>query len=320
MVSAALLFAVKRAESDVVGWSVSARGRWPLLATLAAGLLVAGFGVRWMSVRSHAPHEVAEVTPDAMAEAETFVYRSDLPEPLRLHVFKPAAWRALDRRPALMIFFGGDWTHGTPLHVADWTRWAAASLGLVGVAPDYRTAARFGASPFDAVHDARAALRWVEEHASELGLDPQRVIVGGDSTGGHLALWTALTRAVPDTEKNDASPFRPAALVLTSAVSDTSVATGYTPERFGTRAEAFSPVHQLDARMPPVLMFHGDADRIVPYIQSVRLRAALLSTGNACELITISGGTHNFGNEMPEWRDKIRAAIEQFLRARKLLP
>lgn len=273
--------------------------------------------MRFASVRSPGPREA---TPDAMAGAQTFIYRGDLSVPLRLHVFKPAAWQDSDRRPAFMIFFGGDWTWGTPLHVADWTRWAASTLGLVGVAPDYRTAARSGTSPFDAAHDARAALRWVQEHASELGIDPQRVIVGGDSTGGHLALWTALTRAVPDTEQGDAPPFRPAALILTSAVSDTSVATGYTPGRFGARADAFSPRHQLDARMPPVLMFHGDADRMVPYVQSVRLREALLSTGNECELIAVSGGSHNFGSEMPEWRDRLRAQIEQFLRAKKLLP
>ena len=61
---------------------------------------------------------------------------------------------------------------------------------------------------------------------------------------------------------------KPAALILFSTVSDTSLATGYTPQRFGEHTTALSPVHQLDAKMPPVLAFHGDADKTVPLGQA----------------------------------------------------
>jgi dipeptidyl aminopeptidase/acylaminoacyl peptidase len=72
--------------------------------------------------------------------------------------------------------------------------------------------------------------------------------------------------------------------------------------------------------MPPMLIFHGDADRIVPHAQSARLRHALVERANACELITVPRGTHNFGSEMPAWQEKIRERIEGFLREQGVLP
>src|SRR5258706_5639230 len=140
---------------------------------------------------------------------------------------------------------------------------------MVGVAPDYRTKGRFGTSPLESVADGRAALRWMEDHANNLGIDPNRIVVGGSSAGGHVALWTAIEHTPPGSANNEAPRVKPFALILVSPVSDTSSNTGYTPKRFGDDAEALSPVHQLDARMPPVLVFHGDADTTVPNSQSI---------------------------------------------------
>src|SRR5438034_9799632 len=82
-----------------------------------------------------------EVTPVSLPGAEAFVYRDGKPDPMRLHVFKPKGWSAKDQRPALVFFFGGGWTKGTPERSASYAKWAA-TLGMVGVAPDYRTKAR----------------------------------------------------------------------------------------------------------------------------------------------------------------------------------
>jgi acetyl esterase len=261
----------------------------------------------------------APVTPTLLAGADSAVYRTLQPEPLRLHIFKPAGWQAGDRRAALVWFFGGGWTRGTPENSAFWAKWAAKE-GLVGVAPDYRVKDRFGTSPLEAVADARAAVRWVQDHAAELGIDPQRVVVGGNSAGGHLALWTAIGRPPPGSTAAESPRHRPAALILTSAVSDTSKAIGYTPTRFGDQAEALSPVHQLDAKMPPVLAFHGDADQTVPQAQALALREKLRATGNVCEFVSVPGGSHNFGGELPEWRDKQLTMAAAFLKKHGLLP
>lgn len=255
---------------------------------------------------------LAAETPATLPGADTFVYRDGAPEPMRLHVFKPEGWSAADRRPAFVFFFGGGWSRGTPANSAGWAR-TAARLGLVGIAPDYRTRERFATTPLAAVADGRAALRWVQDHADELGIDPARIVVGGSSAGGHVALWTAIGPTPPGSSPDEAPHRPPAALVLLSAVSDTSMLSGYTPYRFGDHATALSPLHRLDARMPPVLAFHGDADPTVPYRQAVALRDALVASGNECELITVPGGNHGFSTQFPEWRDKTRKLLVAFL-------
>jgi acetyl esterase/lipase len=190
---------------------------------------------------------------------------------------------------------------------------------MVGIAPDYRTIGRFNTTPLEAVADSRAALHWVQEHADELGIDPARIAVGGNSAGGHVALWTAITSAPPGSDDDESPRIKPAALILYSTVSDTSFLTGYTPKRFGEHATALSPVHQLDERMPPILAFHGDSDALVPLAQAIALRDKLVATGNSCELHIVPGGGHNFGGDVPEWREKSRALMLEFLKKQGLV-
>jgi acetyl esterase/lipase len=268
--------------------------------------------------RAAEPTEATEEkTPLTLPGAEAFAYRTGASETMRLFVVKPKGWTAEDRRPAMMFFFGGGWTKGTPERSVSWAKFAA-SLGIVGIAPDYRTKGRFGTSPLESVADGRAALHWVQEHAKELGLDPAKIVVGGSSSGGHVALWTAIAHTPPGSDPAEAPLLKPCALVLLSAVADTSPETGYTPKRFGAHTTALSPVHQLDGHMPPSLVFHGDADRTVPYAQAQALHARLIATGNACEFVTVPGGDHGFSTQLPEWKDKTRVIVRAFLDRLKL--
>lgn len=250
-------------------------------------------------------------TPKSLPGAATFAYREGENEML-LHIFKPKGWQVGDRRPALIFFFGGGWTRGTPEKSAYWAKWAA-SLGFMGIAPDYRTNERFKTTPLESVADGRAALRWVQANAAELGIDPAKIIVGGSSAGGHVALWTGITATPPGSSPSEAPLQKPLALILYSAVSDTSQLSGYTPRRFGEHATALSPLHQLDEKMPAILAFHGDADPTVPYSQAVALHEKLKATGNKAELITVPGGNHGFTSQFPEWKDKSREHIRRFL-------
>ena len=259
------------------------------------------------------------VTPRTLPGAESFVYRDGNPDPMRLHVFKPKNWNPTDHRPALVFFFGGGWTRGTPERSAAYAKYAA-TVGMVGVAADYRTRERFDTTPLESVADGRAALRWVENHASELGINPARIVVGGSSSGGHVALWTAIEHTPPGSDPNEAPTAKPLALILVSPVSDTSMLSGYTPKRFGDKAEALSPYHQLDAQMPPMLVFHGDADTTVTNRQSIALHDKLVAGGNTCELITVPGGSHGFQSQLPEWKPRVRDAVTDFLTRQGILP
>jgi acetyl esterase len=128
------------------------------------------------------PEPVYEVTDLTIAGPG-----GDLP----LRLYRPASQRPL---PALLYFFGGGWVLGT-IDTADGVaRSLANSSGALVIVVGYRLAPehRFPA----AIDDCYAALRWVAGHAGEIGADPARIAVGGDSAGGNLAAGvTLLARA-----------------------------------------------------------------------------------------------------------------------------
>ncbi|HEY2049143.1 MAG TPA: alpha/beta hydrolase [Caulobacteraceae bacterium] len=107
------------------------------------------------------------------------------PVPARLYT--PAG--AATPGPLLVYFHGGGWVIGDlETHDAHCRRLAAFSGARV-LAVDYRLAPE---NPFPASHDdALAATRWAFDHAAELGVDPARIGVGGDSAGGNLAACVA---------------------------------------------------------------------------------------------------------------------------------
>ena len=271
------------------------------------------------SLLAHAlPGAGPSPTPASLPGSEAHVYRELPGEPLRLHVFRPAEWQPGDQRPAFVWFFGGGWLRGSPTQSAGWARRASA-VGLVGVAVDYRTRERFGTDATAAVADARRALRWVQDHATEFGVDPARVIVGGSSAGAHLALWAAIPTAPVGASADDSPRLPPAALLLVSAPADTSRATGIGAERFGPDPDAYSPLQHLPATLPPTLLIHGDADRTVPYRYALALHEALVTRGAQVEFVTVPGGTHGFSRDLPEWKARVPQLQLQFLRQLGLL-
>jgi acetyl esterase len=106
---------------------------------------------------------------------------------LPVRVYRPSERRPL---PTLLYYFGGGWTLGS-IDTADGIcRSLANAAGCLVVTVGYRLAPEH---PFPAaVLDCHAALRWVAEHAHELGADPDRLAVGGDSAGGNLAAAVTL--------------------------------------------------------------------------------------------------------------------------------
>lgn len=130
-------------------------------------------------------------TPEPVAAVEEHTF----PGPggdLTLRLYRPGTDPA--PQPALLYLFGGGWTLGS-LDTGDAIcRALANAAGCVTAAVGYRLAPEH---PFPAaVHDCRAAADWLVGHAAELGVDPGRLAVGGDSAGGNLA--AALTLLARD--------------------------------------------------------------------------------------------------------------------------
>jgi acetyl esterase len=108
-----------------------------------------------------------------------------LPRPggeIRVRVYRPAEG---GRLPVLVYFHGGGWVVGSLDSHDGVARFLANHAGCVVVSVDYRLAPehKFPA----AVEDAWSATTWVRDHATEIGVDPARLAVGGDSSGGNLA-------------------------------------------------------------------------------------------------------------------------------------
>lgn len=208
--------------------------------------------------------------------------------PLDLHVFTPpktATPAPPQGRPAVVFFYGGGWTHGTPIQFyAECAHFA--ERGYVAISADYRTATTHGTTPFAAIEDARDALRWVRDHAAELGIDPARLIAAGASAGGHLAVTAALTAGDTDV--------RPAALLLWYPILDTGP-DGYGHALFGGRFAEASPRHLLTARpkaLPPTLIMVGTADPAVPENTVRAFQALAESAGARCDVVFYPGGGH----------------------------
>ncbi|HMO25100.1 MAG TPA: alpha/beta hydrolase [Tepidisphaeraceae bacterium] len=282
--------------------------QWALSMTIA----LCGGGVAGAQVgATPAP----AVTPEQLPHTEAFLYRTD-PVALRLFVAKPDDWEASDRRPAYVFFFGGGFVRGTPERSINTAR-TLTRHGFVGIAPDYRTAERFGTTGIECIADARAVIRWIQDHADQLGIDPARIVVGGSSAGGSLALWTAIRKTPPGLPETESPLLPPAALILLSAPVD--VASSRRARLFGPHPEHFSPLQNLEPQMPPVLAFHGDADTTVDYQDAVRLEKRMVELGNRIDLITVSGGSHSFRSDLPDWKRRSDDRVITFLRELKLI-
>jgi len=270
-------------------------------STLGAILLFGCFGVyaetnpAAASAAKKPAKKAPETTPLSLPGSEPFIFRTAGTNEMRLHVVKPEGWSKTDRRGCMVCFFGGGWSSGNPEKSIGWAKWAA-SLGLVGIAPDYRTRQRFGGTPEDCVSDARAAVRWIEDHADELGIDPAKIIAEGGSAGAHVAAWTAISSPGPG--KDDPAPeILPAALVLLNPVTDTKNSGYGGTKRFGgssARALASSVPDQMPTNMPPTIVFHATGDTTVPYANSVAFRDKLVDNGTRCELVTFEGLGHSY--------------------------
>ena len=227
-------------------------------------------------------------------------------------------------QPTIIFIHGGGWTGGTK-EGRDLAILPYLDMGMNVVNVDYRLA-RVAQAPA-AVEDCRCALRWVIQNAKQYGVDVNRIVVAGESAGGHLALTTALLPASAGLDRQCPGPdnLKVAAVVNWYGISDVNeLLDGPNMKTYAVTwlgsvtdreqiAKRVSPLTYVRAGLPPVFTIHGDADPTVPYTQSVRLHKALADAGVANELMTIPGGKHGFDCCNLAQRTNAYTKIREFL-------
>ncbi len=290
----------------------------PLRAIIVITLATSAFAQTPAPKAKQANDYVAQLAAPLKPTSQ-IVYKKVGDRELSLHVFQPDGWKSSDKRACYITIHGGGWTGMGPERMFSFAD-HFAKLGLVSFSVQYRLAsAKTNTTVFDCVKDVRSAVRYVRAHATELGIDPGKIIVSGGSAGGHLAASTAMFDAVnEDSDDLKVSP-TPNALVLLFPVIDTSTE-GYGNARIGDRWKELSPAHNVRPGLPPTITFHGTADPTTPFKGAQIFHEAMLKAGNRSELVVNEGGNHGYLMRTQPLYDECLAKTDAFLKSLSLLP
>jgi len=178
----------------------------------------------------------------------------------------------------------------------------------------------------------KLGIRWVKQHAGEFHINPNRLGLTGASAGGHLATLAAVTPE--DGQQNAKDPLmnfdtkvkaaaiffpptdlldwngKPADLNIVGELLFLGGAKGHSEDEIKECARQLSPARLVKGPAVPFLLFHGDADPLVPLQQSQKMVEALKAAGGSAELIVKAGGGHPWltmpeeVETMAKWFDK----------------
>ena len=263
--------------------------------------------------------------PPTIEGTKSETYRTVGDKELKLWIFKPAQ-NSAKPLPAIVFFFGGGWTGGSPKQFEPQSR-HLASRGMIAIVADYRVKTRQDAKPADCVSDAKACVRWVRANATRLDIDPERIAVGGGSAGGHLAASVATLPGLDTAQDDKSVSCLPNALVLFNpgtvmapfpGLDLKGFGAGLDTEKFGCAPVEISPIHHVKKGTPPTVIFHGKADTTVPYATVEKFAEVMKAAGNRCDLIGYEGEKHSFFNRS-KYAETL-AAADDFLVSLGYLP
>jgi len=202
-------------------------------------------------------------------------------------------------RPAVVFIHGGGFTGG------DKAEYRSASVsadlcraGYVVVSCNYKLGSKSapGVWPQN-ISDCRNAVRWVRAHATELGVNPDKVGVAGGSAGGYLALMVGLSDDKSGPGGDSAAKFSAkvsAVIDLYGVVNFSKHGKGDVPGVPASEQNSYLPELQCDAQDPAVLILHGTADTTVDIAQSEDMAKALRAAKTPYEYVVVEGAPHTF--------------------------
>jgi acetyl esterase/lipase len=253
----------------------------------------------------------AKIPPGIQVERVS-IPSHDASRRIRLRVYRPKP--AAAPAPVLVWTHGGGFIIGNPVMNDGLLLQFVRELGIAVVSVDYRLAPEH---PFPAaLDDSYTALKWAHDHAGELGIDPDRIAVGGESAGGGLAATLAQLA-------HDRGEVRLAFQMLIYPMLDDRSAgdaqlaggeyLGWTQanNRFGWESylrQAPGAEHALPysvaARredltgLPPAWIGVGSLDLFCP--EDTAYAQRLKACGVECELVTVPGAFHGFDVPLPQ--------------------
>jgi len=260
---------------------------------------------------------------------EGVVYSQPNGKKLRADLFVPSPSTA-SPRPAVVLIHGGAWFMGTRQQ-QHWYARQLAKQGYVVMAIDYRLLPKYTFP--DCMEDCRTALAWLGANAGKYDVDVNRIAVIGASAGGHLAALLVTSPADHAQGVGGAFPAPYCAVCLYAPLDLADLCTNR-PNRAARKlasclvgrlvCEASSPDKEAlakaspatfaDADTKPILLIHGNDDRVVPLSQACAFCAKLRSRGVPSRLIVAANRGHGFDRFHPVQRAWLLDEILTFLK------
>ena len=253
----------------------------------------------------------AQSYPPKISSDSVHTYKSVDGHDLKIWVFNPTI-TLQKNAPAMLFFFGGGWNSGSPTHFVKYCE-RLSERGMVGIVADYRVKSRQGVQAKTCVEDALDALRYITENATTLGIDSDRIGVGGGSAGGHLAASLGTIHASDPAAPKVMALFNPATVLapICDDLSDAPLGVlekmnalyqakeEHLRTRIGLEPVELSPFHHVSSNSPPTIIFHGTNDKAVPYDSAKLFASQLRKNGVFVDLMTYEGAGHGFFNREP---------------------
>lgn len=225
--------------------------------------------------------------------------------------------------PAIVCIHGGGFRAGSRQGY-DGLCIRLAQQGYVALTVSYRLAPKYQFPA--AIHDVKAAVRWLRANATKYKVDPARIGVTGGSAGGHLAQFLGVTGDVKQFEGtggNAERSSRVACVVNYYGPSDFTKSYGKSvdaaqvlPLWLGGNLEQArhkhilaSPLYWVTPDASPTLCIHGTEDKYVAHEQAVWLVDKLKASGVEAELLTLDGAGHGFKGKDAERAEKAMLAF-----------
>ena len=248
--------------------------------------------------------------PDTVRVETNIVYAKYGTRELMLDLYLPKE-KPASPMPCIIVIHGGGWRSGDKQRFA---RHAAflASKGFAAACIGYRL--RPEVEIPGCVQDCKAAVRWVRANAGRYSINPDRFGAIGGSAGGHLVAMLGTSYQAEKLEGAGGNPgvsSRVQAVVAMAAVTDFNAFSGR-QELDKETAALISPVTYVDKDSAPLLLLHGDGDKLVPLKQSEILLAKYKEAGAPAELFTFKGAGHGFWNQDPAFMETMDRAVTFF--------